>query len=189
MTGMEGIFYNMAQVITTSFITGLGSVMVSAKVYVQSVDFYASTLGFSIGQAAQIIVGQMMGAGQYEEGYRYMNRVWRYIVASNLFFTITMFLCSRQLMSLLRKTRRLSPSRGSYSSSTLLRLSDVPSTIPRVTDCAARGMSLSPCCSASHRSGFVRWALAISSPCSLGLASRGFIWASWRTSGYAAVPC
>lgn len=100
MTGMEGIFYNMAQVITTSFITGLGSVMVSAKVYVQSVDFYASTLGFSIGQAAQIIVGQMMGAGQYEEGYRYMNRVWRYIVASNLFFTITMFLCSRQLMSL-----------------------------------------------------------------------------------------
>ncbi len=101
--------------------------------------FYASTLGFSIGQAAQIIVGQMMGAGQYEEGYRYMNRVWRYIVASNLFFTITMFLCSRQLMSLLRKTRRLSPSRGSYSSSTLLRLSDVPSTIPRVTDCAAQG--------------------------------------------------
>ncbi len=100
MTGLEGICYNLAQVVTTGFITGLGATMISAKVYVQSVDFYASIIGFSIGQAGQIIVGQMMGAEQYEEAYRYMNRVWRYIITSNLFFTITMFLLSRQLMSL-----------------------------------------------------------------------------------------
>ena len=100
MTGLEGICYNMAQVVTTGFITGLGATMISAKVYVQSVDFYASIIGFSIGQAGQIIVGQMMGAEQYEEAYRYMNRVWRYIICSNLFFTTLMFLLSRQLMSL-----------------------------------------------------------------------------------------
>ena len=100
MTGLEGICYNLAQVVTTGFITGLGATMISAKVYVQSVDFYASIIGFSIGQAGQIIVGQMMGAEQYEEAYRYMNRVWRYIISSNLFFTILMFLLSRQIMSL-----------------------------------------------------------------------------------------
>lgn len=107
MTGMESIFYNMAQVITTSFITGLGAMALSAKVYVQSVEFYASIIGFSIGQAAQVIVGHMMGAGKYDEAYRYINRVWRYIVCSNLFFTILFFLFSPQLMSLFTENQEI----------------------------------------------------------------------------------
>lgn len=59
---LDGLFYNMTQAITTSFITVFPAAVLSAKVYTQTVNCYAFLAGQSIGQAAQIIAGYLIGA-------------------------------------------------------------------------------------------------------------------------------
>ena len=72
----------------------------SAKVYVQNVDYYAYVIGLAIGQATQIMAGHMMGAGDFDGAYRFVRRNWRYIALCNAVFGILMYLFSPQLMSL-----------------------------------------------------------------------------------------
>lgn len=100
MSGMEGISYTLGQVVTTSFLTVFGTVALSAKVYVQNVDYYAYVIGLAIGQATQIMAGHMMGAGDFDGAYRFVRRNWRYIALCNAVFGILMYLFSPQLMSL-----------------------------------------------------------------------------------------
>ena len=100
MTGMEGISYTMAQLVTTRFITMLPAVMLSAKVYVQSVNNYTYMAGLAVGSAAQIICGHLIGAGKKEEAYRFMNRSWAYVLGLNLIFSIGFFLLSSQIIGI-----------------------------------------------------------------------------------------
>ena len=100
MSGMEGISYTLGQVITTSFLTAFGTVALSAKVYVQNVDYYAYVVGLAIGQATQIMSGHKIGAGELEEAQRLVCRNWRYVILSNAIFGISMYLLSPRLMLL-----------------------------------------------------------------------------------------
>ena len=100
MSGAEGISYTLGQVITTGFLAAFGAAALSAKVYVQTVDYYAYVIGLSIGQAAQIIAGQMMGAGKLEEAYQYICRKWRWVFACNLSISTAIFLLHRPIMGL-----------------------------------------------------------------------------------------
>ena len=86
MSGMDGISYTLGQVVTTSFLTALGTVALSAKVYVQNVDKYAYVVGLAVGQATQIMSGHLIGAKKYDEAYRLINRNWRYVLVCNVFF-------------------------------------------------------------------------------------------------------
>ena len=51
MSGAEGISYTLGQVVTTGFLGAFGTAALSAKVYVQTIDYYAYVIGQSIGQA------------------------------------------------------------------------------------------------------------------------------------------
>ena len=98
MSGMEGLSYTLGQVVTTAFITGLGALAISTKTYVQNIDFYAYVIGQSIGAATQIIAGHMIGAGQKDEALRYVNRNWRFVALSNVFFGTMMYLFCPYIM-------------------------------------------------------------------------------------------
>ena len=100
MSGMEGISYTLGQVVTTGFLTAFGTAALSAKVYVQNVDYYAYVMGLAIGHATQIISGHKVGAGDLNGAYRFVLRNWRYIVLCNIVFGTLMFALSPQLMSL-----------------------------------------------------------------------------------------
>ncbi len=100
MSGMEGISYTLGQVVTTGFLTAFGTAALSAKVYVQNVDYYAYVIGLAIGQATQIIAGHKMGAGDLDGAYRFVRRNWRYIALCNVVFGTLMFVLSPRLMSL-----------------------------------------------------------------------------------------
>lgn len=100
MSGMEGISYTLGQVVTTGFLTAFGAAALSAKVYVQNVDYYAYVIGLAIGQATQIIAGHKIGAGDFDGAYRFVRRNWRYIALCNVVFGSLMFALSPQLMSL-----------------------------------------------------------------------------------------
>ncbi len=100
MSGMEGICYTLGQVVTTGFLTGFGAATLSAKVYVQNIDYYAYVVGLSIGQAMQILAGHRIGAGKYEEAYHLVNRSYFKILSSNLIFGLTLYLASAQLLQI-----------------------------------------------------------------------------------------
>ncbi len=103
MSGAEGISYTLGQVVTTSFITGLGAAALSAKVYVQNVDYYAYVIGLSIGQATQIIAGHWLGAGQFDKAHRFVNRSHRYVCACNVAFGLLLWLAAPQVIGLFSK--------------------------------------------------------------------------------------
>jgi len=100
MTGVEGISYMMSQVVTTGFLTAFGAAALSAKVYVNTIDYYAYVIGMSIGQAAQVIAGQMMGAGKMEEAFRYIRKTWVKVGICNVAISTAIFLLGRPLMGL-----------------------------------------------------------------------------------------
>ncbi len=107
MSGAEGISYTLGQVVTTGFLGAFGTAALSAKVYVQTIDYYAYVIGQSIGQASQIIAGQMMGAGETEEAYHFINKKWKWIMACNLFFSGAIFVFHRPIMAMFTSTQEI----------------------------------------------------------------------------------
>ncbi|MCI8501362.1 MAG: MATE family efflux transporter [Oscillospiraceae bacterium] len=107
MSGAEGISYMLSQVVTTGFLTAFGAAALSAKVYVNTVDYYAYVIGMSIGQAAQVISGQMMGAGKFDEAYRYIKRKWRAIFLCNAAISTLIFLLHRPIMGLFTSSEEI----------------------------------------------------------------------------------
>jgi putative MATE family efflux protein len=74
-TAGENLSYNFAQIIIVSFIARLGTQALAAYGLALSLSRYVSITGLSIGNAAQIKVGYLVGADRQDEAYR---RVWRY---------------------------------------------------------------------------------------------------------------
>ena len=106
-SGLEGISYTTAQLVTTSFLTSLPAAVLSAKVYTQTVNNYAYLAGQAVGQAAQILSGQLIGAGKQEEAYRFVRRSWRLVCGCNLLFSALFFLFSGPLIGLFTDSQEI----------------------------------------------------------------------------------
>lgn len=100
MSGVEGICYNTAQLISTSFITGLPSVVLSAKVYVQTVNTYTYVAGQSVGLSAQIMTGHMIGADEKERAYKFVNKSWFLVLGFNVLFSLLFFLNAKHIIGI-----------------------------------------------------------------------------------------
>ncbi len=74
MSTMERVCFIIAQMLTTRFITGLPLEVLSAKVYVQTISEYPNQFGVSIGRAAQILSGHLIGAGKEDEAYKLIRK-------------------------------------------------------------------------------------------------------------------
>jgi putative MATE family efflux protein len=74
-TAGENLSYNFAQIVIVSFIARMGTQALAAYGLAISLSRYVLITGTSIGSAAQIKVGYLVGAGRYDQAYR---RVWRY---------------------------------------------------------------------------------------------------------------
>lgn len=66
--------YNVSQIVITSFITSLGPMMLTTKIYTQNITFIVMIIAVSIGRGIQIIVGHLIGAGEREEAYKQVLR-------------------------------------------------------------------------------------------------------------------
>ena len=76
MSTMERVCFIIAQMLTTRFITGLPIEVLSAKVYVQTISEYPNQFGVSIGRAAQILSGHLIGAGREDDAYRLVRKAY-----------------------------------------------------------------------------------------------------------------
>ncbi|MFC5653601.1 MATE family efflux transporter [Paenibacillus solisilvae] len=73
--------YSASQFVTTAFIATLGTAALTTRIYTMNLVFLVMILAISIGRGGQIIIGQMIGAGDRELAYR---TVYRYLRASML---------------------------------------------------------------------------------------------------------
>ena len=107
MSGMEGISYLTAQLITIRFITGFPTASLSAKIYTQSINGYTYMVGHSIGLAAQILCGQLIGAGCIMDADRLMKKSWAYVLGFNLGFALLFYTFSNQLVGLFTQSTEI----------------------------------------------------------------------------------
>lgn len=73
-TSLIHLSYNANQLVTTAFITSLGSLMLTTRIYTQNINFIIMVLCIALGRGMQIIVGHLVGAGKQEEAYRQVLR-------------------------------------------------------------------------------------------------------------------
>ena len=96
----ESLSYNIGTLLTTSFIarSALGSLALSAKVYVATVNPYEQVIGASIGQAGQIIAGKLIGAEEYDEAQRKIRALWKYLAIANISCSLLLFAFHRPVI-------------------------------------------------------------------------------------------
>ncbi|MDL2288916.1 MATE family efflux transporter [Oscillospiraceae bacterium OttesenSCG-928-F05] len=66
----EPLSYNMTQIFILSFINAFGLAAVNAFVYISIFIQFASTCPRAVGQAAQVVIGRLCGAGRQEDAQK-----------------------------------------------------------------------------------------------------------------------
>jgi len=92
--------YNIAQVITTSFASGLHEDVLTAKGILDSVVCYSYVFGMSVAMANSILIGRLCGAGDHEHARRLNKALVKFTVPANMLVAILMILLRVPLLSL-----------------------------------------------------------------------------------------
>ncbi len=96
---IDSIAYSLSQLVTTAFISGLGTLVVTAKVYVENIVQYSALIGMCVGQAGEVLVSYHLGERQFDT----MNRVRRNItitaLCTNTLFSLVCILFRKQFLS------------------------------------------------------------------------------------------
>jgi putative MATE family efflux protein len=98
--GITAISYTISQTVTTAIMALLGSAVLSTKVYLSSFLFYVFLVGMAIGQATAIMIGRLVGAGEFDRAFRLNLQSLKIAMASNILFSIVTILLTGQIMSL-----------------------------------------------------------------------------------------
>jgi putative MATE family efflux protein len=66
----EHLSYSASQVVITYFITTIGTEALTTKVYTQNIMMFIFLFAVAIGQGTQILIGHLVGAGNFEKAYQ-----------------------------------------------------------------------------------------------------------------------
>ncbi|WP_093073761.1 MATE family efflux transporter [Salisediminibacterium halotolerans] len=69
-TAGEHLSYTSSQMVITFFIASMGTVELTARVYVMNITMFAFLFAVAIGQGTQIMVGHLIGENRQREAYR-----------------------------------------------------------------------------------------------------------------------
>jgi putative MATE family efflux protein len=73
----EQMCYWSAFVVVTTFVARMGADSLSTQTYVLNIQRFAMLFSFSIGLGTEILIGRLVGAGQFEDAYRLLLRSLR----------------------------------------------------------------------------------------------------------------
>lgn len=93
------IFYTLSQTVTTSICMKLSDSAFLAKNYVTQIVYFVYQLGFSVGQAASIMVGRLCGLGDLDKADRFTKQNYRIVIVINLVFSTLCFVLGKPLVS------------------------------------------------------------------------------------------
>ncbi len=105
--GVSSLSYSLSQVVSTSILAVLGTMALTAKIYVSSIVFYVYVLGYSIGLATAIMIGWMKGAGEYEKAYVLNQQILRFAVTVNVILSSVIYVFHRQIMSVFTSNQQI----------------------------------------------------------------------------------
>ena len=92
--------YHVAQIITTSFASGLDKDVLTAKGVLDSVVGYSYVISMSVAVANSLLVGRLYGAGNFDHARKLAKTLVRFTVPANVFVSVLIILFRAPLLSL-----------------------------------------------------------------------------------------
>ena len=96
----ENLSFNAYQIAITTLVLMIGTTAVTTHVYVRSVGFFMFLFTASVGQGGTIIIGQLMGAKEYDEIYRRCFRYLKFGVVASFISAFLLFLFYRPIIGI-----------------------------------------------------------------------------------------
>ena len=96
----EGVSYNLSQLVIMSFINSFGTMVINTKVYVGVLASFSYVFGTAMSEAAQIIVGYLMGAKDYEGTHKQVMKVMKWSIIVSVLISGFMYFTSDILLSM-----------------------------------------------------------------------------------------
>ena len=97
---INGIGYGFGQTVTTSIITGLGTGIITTKIYIGSIVAYVPYFSHTLGQATSIMMSRMRGMEQQEKENRLFWQSVRLAIMMNLTVSVLIFTFRKQLIGI-----------------------------------------------------------------------------------------
>lgn len=106
-SGMDSFNYSISQIITTGIIASLGTAAVAAKVYTTNIVFYVYVFGLSLGQTTSLMIGWLVGAGEFDRAYRLNLRNLKVTVTLNVILSILICILRRPIVGIFTKDENI----------------------------------------------------------------------------------
>lgn len=98
--GVSSISYSLSQVVSTSIIAILGVTAISSKIYLSNIFFYVYVIGLSLGLATSLMIGWLVGAGNYEQAYRLNRQNLKIAIFLNILISLLIIFGGNKIISL-----------------------------------------------------------------------------------------
>ncbi|WP_124059119.1 MATE family efflux transporter [Vaginisenegalia massiliensis] len=99
-SGMENVSYNFSQTVITAIIASLGTVEVSARIYVQTITALVFTLSVAAGQAGQVMVGNYFRAKRWSELQAFSLENTRLFMGIGVAINLLLAICGTHIMTI-----------------------------------------------------------------------------------------
>ncbi|MDG5473456.1 MATE family efflux transporter [Jeotgalibacillus sp. ET6] len=96
----EQLSYNASQLVITAFIAMIGTEAITTKVYAQNIMMFIFLFAVAISQGSQILIGRMVGAGEYEDAYKRCIKSLKISVYLSIFMAVLFSLFAEQLLGI-----------------------------------------------------------------------------------------
>jgi putative MATE family efflux protein len=103
----EHLSYHSSQLLITFFVTLIGTMALTTKVYVQNVGLFLFLFSAAIGMGTQILVGHMVGAGDMETAYRRCLRSLKMAISISLAVSVVIALSAPALFPLFTNNKEI----------------------------------------------------------------------------------
>lgn len=96
----ENLSFQTYQLVMISLIGTIGTTALTTKIYTRSVNFFVLLATVSIAQGGSIIIGQLMGAKEYDLIYKRALNYLKYGIIASLLVATIFFIFNRQIMGI-----------------------------------------------------------------------------------------
>lgn len=96
--GIGSVSYSISQVVSTSIIAVFGTLAISTKVYLSNIFFYVYVVGLALGQATSIMVGHLVGAGDYERADRLNKQNLKITIFCNITISLLIIIFGQYIL-------------------------------------------------------------------------------------------
>jgi putative MATE family efflux protein len=96
----EQVCYNTSQLAITAIIAILGASSLTTRVYTQNLMSYIMLFGLAMGQGTQILIGHMVGAGNFDGAYRQLLRSLKYSFAITIVMAVVIAIIREPMLGI-----------------------------------------------------------------------------------------